>query len=154
MARARKGGSAGSGTVELVPKGVAYPPKFGSPTALGIRAGDFLFISGMIAWDARRRVVGAGDPYAQTVQALENMQATLAAGGASLKDIVKITFYLTDIRDKARVWEARRKLFGDGRPASTLVEVGHLVDPLALLEIDAVAYRPLPPAAPEARRRR
>ena len=129
--------------VELVPRGVAYPPKFGSPTALGIRAGDFIYVSGMIAWDARRRIVGAGDPYAQTLQALRNMQATLKAGGASLRDIVKITFYLTDIRNKARVWDARRKLFGSARPASTLVEVGHLVDPLALLEIDAVAYRPL-----------
>src|SRR3546814_5306570 len=69
------------------------------------------------------------------------MRACLQAGGADFRDIVKITFYLTDIRDKSVVWEARKTLFGDARPASTLVAVSHLVDPHALLEIDAVAYR-------------
>lgn len=125
---------------ELVAPEVAYPPNFGSPTSLAVHAGDFIFVSGMIAWDLNRRIVGVGDPYAQTRQALENMQATLRAGGASLYDVVKISFYLTDIRDKARVWEARKVLFGDARPASTLVEVVHLVDPQALVEIDAIAY--------------
>ena len=127
-------------TRELVAPEVAYPPNFGSPTSLAVHAGDFIYVSGMIAWDVERRIVGVGDPYAQTVQALENMQATLRSGGASLRDVVKISFYLTDIRDKARVWEARKALFGDARPASTLVEVAHLVDPQALVEIDAVAY--------------
>lgn len=127
-------------TRELVSAEVADPPTYGSPTALAIQAGDFIYVSGMIAWDVERRIVGVGDPYAQTIQALRNMEATLRAGGASLRNIIKVTFYLTDIRDKARVWEARKVLFGDSRPASTLVEVSHLVDPHALLEIDAVAY--------------
>lgn len=125
---------------ELIPENVAYPPKFGSPTALAIRAENFIYVSGMIAWDVERHVIGVGDPYAQTLQALKNMEACLKAGGATLKNIIKITFYLTDIRDKARVWEARKTLFLDSRPASTLVAVSHLVDPHALLEIDAVAY--------------
>ena len=80
---------------ELIAPGLAYPPDFGSPTSLGIRAGDFIFVSGMIAWDRDRRIVGVGDPHAQTLQALESMQAVLEEGGASLADIVKITFYLT-----------------------------------------------------------
>jgi enamine deaminase RidA (YjgF/YER057c/UK114 family) len=127
---------------ELIAPGLAYPPDFGSPTSLGMRAGDFIFVSGMIAWDRERRIVGVGDPHAQTMQALDSMQAVLEAGGASLADIVKITFYLTDIRHKAAVWEARKRRFGATRPASTLVEVTHLVDPQALLEIDAVAFAP------------
>ena len=127
---------------ELIAPGLAYPPDFSSPTSLGIRAGDFIFVSGMIAWDRDRRIVGVGDPHAQTLQALESMQAVLEEGGASLADIVKITFYLTDIRHKAVVWEARKLRFGSARPASTLVEVTHLVDPQALLEIDAVAFVP------------
>lgn len=131
------------GVIELVPEGVAYPPKFGSPTALGVRAGDFIFISGMIAWNAERNIVGVGDCRAQTRQALHNMQVTLEQGGASLLDIVKISFYLTDIRQKTEIWEERKVIFGNARPASTLVEVSHLVDPQALLEIDAVAYAPL-----------
>lgn len=125
---------------ELVPDGLAYPPKFGSPTALALKVENFIYVSGMIAWNADRKIVGLGDPYQQTVQALENMRACLKEGGADFKDIVKITFYLTDIRDKTAVWDARKALFGDARPASTLVAVSHLVDPHALLEIDAVAY--------------
>jgi enamine deaminase RidA (YjgF/YER057c/UK114 family) len=125
---------------ELIPETLAYPPKFGSPTSLALRAGDFIYVSGMIAWDMDRRIVGMGDPYAQTLQALKNMEACLEAGGATLKNIVKITFYLSDIRDKDRVWEARKSVFHDSRPASTLVAVSQFVDPHALLEIDAVAY--------------
>ena len=127
---------------ELVPPGLAYPPNFGSPTALALQVENFIYVSGMIAWDEDRKIVGLGDPYAQTVQALENMRACLKAGGGDLGNIVKITFYLTDIRDKNRVWEARKALFGDARPASTLVAVSHLVDPHALLVIVAVAYVP------------
>ena len=55
-------------------------------------------------------------------------------------DVVKITFYLTDIRHKSRVWDARKEIFAGARPASTLVEVVHLVDPTALVEIDAIAH--------------
>src|SRR5690606_29495543 len=74
-----------------------------------------IYVSGMIAWDEDRKIVGVGDPQRQTMQALENMRACLRAGGADFTDIVKITFYLTDIRDKAVVWEARKALFGDAR---------------------------------------
>ena len=68
---------------------------------------------------------------AQTRQVLTNMEAMLKAEGGSLKSIVKINFFLTDIRDKTAVWDVRKEMFGDARPASTLVEVVHLVDPLA-----------------------
>lgn len=125
---------------EVISPELAYPPKFGSPTALAVRAGDFLYISGMMSWDIERRVVGVGDVKVQTRQVLKNMEATLRADGGSLKNIVKITFFLTDIRDKSAVWDVRKEMFGDSRPASTLVEVTHLVDPLSLLEVEAVAY--------------
>lgn len=124
---------------EIIAPGLAYPPDFGSPTSLAIQAGGFVFVSGMIAWDANRHIVGGSDPYAQTVQALQNMQATLREAGATFADVVKITFYLTDIRHKSRVWEARKEIFAGARPSSTLVEVVHLVDPDALVEIDAIA---------------
>lgn len=68
------------------------------------------------------------------------MEALLREEGGGLKNIVKITFFLTDIRDKAAVWEVRKEMFGDARPASTLVEVTHLVDAQSLLEVEAVAY--------------
>ena len=125
---------------EIVTDKVAYPPRFGSPTALGIRVGNQIFISGMLPWDVNRTIVGVGDIKAQTRQALQNVEATLEAAGASLRSIVKITFYLTDIRDKERVWEVRKEMFQDHRPASTLVEVSHLVDPEAKLEVEATAF--------------
>lgn len=119
---------------------VADPTRFGSPTSLAMRAGDFLYISGTMPWDMDRRVVGVGDIKAQTRQVIKNMQALLAKEGGSLKNIVKITFFLMDIRDKQAVWEVRKEMFGDARPASTLVEVTHLVDQHSLLEVEAVAY--------------
>jgi enamine deaminase RidA (YjgF/YER057c/UK114 family) len=126
--------------VEIVTGDVADPTRFGSPTALGIKVGNQIFVSGMLAWDTERRIVGVGDVRAQTRKALENVEATLKAAGATLANIVKINFYLTDIRDKTAVWEVRKEMFGDHRPASTLVEVSQLVDPEGKLEIDAVAF--------------
>jgi len=125
---------------EIVTATVADPTRFGSPTALGVKVGNQVFVSGMLAWDTERRIVGVGDVKAQTRKALENIDATLKAAGGSLRNIVKITFYLTDIRDKAAVWEVRKEMFGDHRPASTLVEVSHLVDPEGKLEVEAVAF--------------
>ena len=125
---------------EIVTAAVADPSRFGSPTALGVKVGDQVFVSGMLAWDTERRIVGVGDVKAQTRKALENIDATLKAAGGSLRNIVKITFYLTDIRDKTAVWEVRKQMFGDHRPASTLVEVSHLVDPEGKLEVEAVAF--------------
>ena len=125
---------------EIVSDEVADPPKFGSPTSNAVRAGDFVYISGMMPWDKDRRVVGVGDVKAQTRQVLKNMDAMLRAAGGSLKNVVKINFFLTDIRDKTAIWDVRKEMFGETRPASTLVEVVHLVDQLSLLEVEAVAY--------------
>ena len=82
-----------------------------------------------------------GDIETQTRQALANMEAVLKAADSSMKKILKITFYLTDIRHKQVVWKVRKEIFGDSRPASTLVGVSSLVDPLALLEVDAIACK-------------
>ncbi len=125
---------------EVTHDGVADPTRFGSPTSLAMRAGDFLYISGTMPWDLERRVVGIGDIKAQTRQVIKNMQALLAKEDGTLNNIVKITFFLMDIRDKTAVWEVRKEMFGDARPASTLVEVTHLVDQHSLLEVEAVAY--------------
>lgn len=125
---------------EVISEEVAHPPKFGSPTCNAMRAGDFIYVSGMMPWDKDRKLVGLGDVKAQTRQVLKNMDAMLRAEGGSLKNVIKINFFLTDIRDKNAVWDVRKEMFGETRPASTLVEVVHLVDPLALLEVEAVAY--------------
>ncbi len=125
---------------ELISDDLAYPPQFGSPTALAIRAGDNIYVSGMMPWDKDRKLVGGNDVKEQARQVLRNMAAALKPAGASLQNIVKINFFLTDIRDKQAVWDVRKEMFGDCRPASTLVQVSHLVDPLARLEVEAIAY--------------
>lgn len=130
--------------VELTSDRVADPTRFGSPTSLGIQVGNLVFVSGMMPWDSDRRIVGVGDVEAQTRQALANMEAVLEVAGASLSDVVKINFYLRDIRDKSEVWKVRKELFGDHRPASTLVAVASLVDPQALLEVEAIAFKEQP----------
>ncbi len=106
-----------------------------------VRAGPLLFVSGMVPVDGDGNVVG-DDVQAQTRQVLANVGAALAAGGATFADVVKVTVYLVDIDDRPAVNEVRKEVFGDTRPASTLIEVSRLAIPGALLEIDAVALIP------------
>ena len=92
-----------------------------------VRAGELLFVSGCIAVDGDGRLVGGDDVVAQTRQVFANLDAILAAAGASFADVVKVTVFLTDIDDRPAVNEIRREVFGVTRPASTLVEVSKLV---------------------------
>jgi 2-iminobutanoate/2-iminopropanoate deaminase len=107
-----------------------------------VRAGDLLFVSGCVPVDAEGRLVGGDDVVAQARQVLANVGAVLAAAGASFADVVKVTVYLTDVADRTRINPVRQEVFGDARPASTLVEVSALAVPGAKLEIDAVALVP------------
>jgi reactive intermediate/imine deaminase len=107
-----------------------------------VRAGDLLFVSGFVPVDGEGRLVGGDDVVAQARQVLSNLGAVLAAGGATFADVVKVTVYLTDIADRARINPVRQEFFGGARPASTLVEVSALAVPGAKLEIEAVALIP------------
>ena len=104
-----------------------------------VRAGNLLFVSGFVPVDGEGRLVGGDDVVAQVRQVFANLGAVLAAAGATFADVVKVTVYLTDIADRARINPVRQEVFGDTRPASTLVEVSALVVPGAKVEIDAVA---------------
>jgi reactive intermediate/imine deaminase len=104
-----------------------------------VRAGELLFVSGCIAVDAEGRLVGGEDVVAQTRQVFANIGAVLAAAGCGMRDVVKVAVFLTDIGDRAAVDTVRREVFGDARPASTLVEVSSLVVDGARVEIEAVA---------------
>jgi 2-iminobutanoate/2-iminopropanoate deaminase len=104
-----------------------------------VRAGDLLFVSGFVPVDSDGRLVGGDDVVAQTRQVFANLAAVLAAAGATFADVVKVTVYLTDIEDRARINPVRQDIFRDARPASTLVEVSALATPGAKVEIDAVA---------------
>ena len=106
-----------------------------------VRAGRLLFVSGCVPVDVDGRLVG-GDVVAQARQVFANVGAILAAGGATFADVVKVTVYLIDIDDRVRINPVREEVFGDTRPASTLVEVSALAIPGAKLEVEAVALIP------------
>ena len=107
-----------------------------------VRAGNLLFVSGCIAVDGEGRLVGGDDVVAQARQVLRNVGEILAAAGAGPQDVVKVTLFLTDVDDRAKINPARREFFGDARPASTLVEVPRLAVPGARIEVEAVAVVP------------
>ena len=104
-----------------------------------VRVGDLLFVSGCVSVDESGTVVGIGDVVAQARQVFTNIGLVLAAAGAGFGDIVKITTFLTNVDDRARINPVREEFFGETRPASTLVEVSRLVLPEFLIEVEAVA---------------
>ncbi len=107
-----------------------------------VRAGDLLFVSGIVAVDGEGRLVGGDDVVAQTRQVLDNLRAILAAGGCGFEDVVKVTIFLTDIDDRPSINPLRQEVFGAVRPASTLVEVPRLAVDGAKVEIEAIALVP------------
>ncbi|HEY1370344.1 MAG TPA: RidA family protein [Gaiellaceae bacterium] len=101
--------------------------------------GALVFVSGVVPVDAEGRLVGGDDVVAQARQVFANMGAILAASGSSYADVLKVTLFLTDIDDRPLVNPVRQEVFGDARPASTLVEVTRLAVPGAKIEVEAVA---------------
>ena len=98
-----------------------------------------LFVSGCVPVDQRGRLVGGDDVVAQARQVFANLGNVLAAAGAGFADVAKVTVYLTDIDDRPRINPVRQQVFGEARPASTLVEVSRLAVVGARLEVDAIA---------------
>jgi reactive intermediate/imine deaminase len=107
-----------------------------------VRAGNLLFVSGCVPVDGDGRLVGGEDVVAQARQVFANVGSILEAGGATFADVVKVTVYVTDIADRTRINPVRQEVFGETRPASTLVEVSALAIPGAKLEVEAVALVP------------
>ena len=103
-----------------------------------VRFGDLLFISGIPPTDQDSTVVGGNDVAAQARQVFRNMQLVLDAAGASFADILKVTVYLLDVNDRAKINPVRKEFFGAARPASTLIGVKELAIPGMKVEIEAV----------------
>jgi 2-iminobutanoate/2-iminopropanoate deaminase len=103
-----------------------------------VRAGDLLFVSGIIAIDESGRLV-SDDVVEQARRVFMNICAVLDAAGATFADVVKVTLFLTNVDDRARINPVRQEVFGETRPASTLVEVSRLAVPGAKIEVEAIA---------------
>ncbi len=122
------------------PDGVAPPQARYSQVAL-VDLGSVRMIvpAGQTATDLAGELVGPGDFVAQARQAFDNIVGILAAHGAATTDIVKTTYYITDMAHRAALAEVRDEVLGDHEAASTLLEVSGLADPGYLIEIDVIA---------------
>ena len=104
-----------------------------------VRVGDRIYVTGTTATDEAGEVVGAGDPYAQAVQTIRNIEAALRRLGAGLEHVVRTRMFVTDISRWEEYGRAHGELFRDIMPATTMVEVSRLIDERMLIEIEADA---------------
>jgi len=120
-----------------VPAGAMWGPVVGYSRA--VRAGNTIFVAGTAAAGPDGKTIAPGDAYAQTKDVLGRIDRAVRELGGTMRDIVRTRIFVTDISRWEEIGRAHGEVFGEIRPATSIVEVRRLIDPEMLVEIEAVA---------------